>query len=82
MSTSANDILILPRHPNRWAGDVRNRVNWCLDRHLLELQKITPEMIDLRSKNVKWYNFVNLASKVVVLGYSLFQLRMARRYRY
>jgi hypothetical protein len=28
-------------------------------------------MVDLRSKNVKWYHFVNLVSKVVVLCYSL-----------
>jgi hypothetical protein len=35
------------------------------------ITKNTPEVVDLRSKNVKWYHFVNLASKVVVLCYSL-----------
>jgi hypothetical protein len=38
---------------------------------LLELQKITPGVVDLRSENVKWYHFVNFATKVVVLRYSL-----------
>jgi hypothetical protein len=28
-------------------------------------------MVDLRSKNIKWYNFVHYAAKVVVLSYSL-----------
>jgi hypothetical protein len=27
--------------------------------------------MDLRSKNVKWYHFVNFALNVIVLGYSL-----------
>jgi hypothetical protein len=71
MSTSANNALFLPHHPDIWVRAVRNRVNLCLDRHLLELQKITPGVVDLRSENVKWYHFVNFATKVVVLCYSL-----------
>jgi hypothetical protein len=70
-STSANNPLFSPHHPARWAPHVRNRVNLCLDRHLLELQKITPGVVDLRSENVKWYHFVNFVTKVVVLCYSL-----------
>jgi hypothetical protein len=71
-STLANDILFLPHHPDMWVRDVSNHVNLLLDGHLLELQKITPEVVDLRSENVKWYHFVNFATKVVVLCYSLF----------
>jgi hypothetical protein len=54
-----------------WARDVKNRVNSRLDGHLLELQKITPRVVDLRSENVKWYHFVNFASNMIVLCYSL-----------
>jgi hypothetical protein len=54
----------------RWTQDVRNHVNSCLDYHLFELQKLTPKVVDLHSKNVKWYLFVNFASNVVVLCYS------------
>jgi hypothetical protein len=61
-STSANDILFLPNHPDKWARDVRNRDNLCLDRRLLELQKITLGVVDLRSENVKWYHFSGEAS--------------------
>jgi hypothetical protein len=50
---------------------VRNYVNSLLDSHLLELQKITSGVVDLRSKNVKWYHFVNFVSNVIVLRYSL-----------
>jgi hypothetical protein len=50
---------------------VKNCVNWLLDSHLLELQKITPRVIDLRLENVKWYHFINFASNVIVLCYSL-----------
>jgi hypothetical protein len=56
---------------------VRNRVNLLLDGHLLELQKITPGVVDLRSENVKWYHFVNFATKVVVLCYSLLVLQLS-----
>jgi hypothetical protein len=76
-------VLFLPHHQmnfcichlstDRWARDVRNCVNSLLDYHLRELQKITPGVVDLRSENVKWYHFVNFASNVVVLCYSLVQ---------
>jgi hypothetical protein len=70
-AASSNELLSLP--PQHWhvGPVVRNCVNSLLDSHLLELQKLTPEMVDLRSKNVKWYHFINFASNVVVLCYSL-----------
>jgi hypothetical protein len=64
-------LLLCHLSTDMWARDVRNRVNLLLDGHLLKLQKITPGVVDLRSKNVKWYHFVNFATKVVVLCYSL-----------
>jgi hypothetical protein len=71
MSTSAYAPLFSPRQADRWAQDIRNRVNSCLDCHLLELQKLTSEVVDLYSENVKWYHFIKLTANVVVLGYSL-----------
>jgi hypothetical protein len=56
LSTSANDILFLPHHPDRWAQYVRNRINPYLVCHLLELQNVTPGVVDLRSENLKWYS--------------------------
>jgi hypothetical protein len=76
MSTSANGTLILPRHPNRWVRYVRNRVILCISCHLFKLQKITPKVVDLRSKNVKWYHFIYFITKVVVLCYSLDESRV------
>jgi hypothetical protein len=64
-------LLLCHLSTDMWARDVRNRVNSLLDGHLLKLQKITPGVVDLRSENIKWYHFVNFATKVVVLCYSL-----------
>jgi hypothetical protein len=49
---SANGILFLRHHPDMWAQYVRNRINAYLVRHLLELQNVTPRVIDLRFKNI------------------------------
>jgi hypothetical protein len=66
-------LIVCFRHliPTGGPDISENCVNSCLDRHLCELQKITPGVVDLRFENVKWYHFVNFAIKVVVLCYSL-----------
>jgi hypothetical protein len=75
-SILANDPLFSPCHPDRWVRHVRNRVNLCLDRYLLELQKITSEIVDLRFQKRKVIQFHKFGLKMVVLCYSLRTISM------